>query len=253
MPDEIPRTIDVVLRAVYELALDTSATTKNPADFQHRFFSEMTRVELAMLKAQADVVLPTFRHPLPAMKTYRSLMCGSSMYEDKGNAKLRLRDHDIIEIRYWQCPYKGICKDHEEKVCLRTHSLMEAADLLSPTAFDEIEDLRFSEEGNCIAFVRVHFTGDLREIDAAERVIDERPCLHLTRSEAETFLLRSLLVGAEYACNHLPEVNVRHSLRDLAKRIDEAGLEDKATAEYPFLRRGLKQWRQGKNAFTRHD
>jgi hypothetical protein len=253
VPEEIPRTVEVVMRAVYDLVLEISATTGNPAAFQHRFFKEVTRVELAMLKAKADVALPTFRHPLPAMKTYRSLMCGTSMYEDQGNAKIRLRDHNIIEIRYWQCPYADICKDHEEKVCLRTHSLMEAADLLSPTTFDEIEDLRFSEEGNCIVFVRVNFTGDLREIDAAERVIDERPCIHLTRDEAASFLLRTLMSGAEYACNHLPEVNVRHSLRDLAKRIDEAGLAEKDAAEYPFLRRGLKKWRQGKNAFTRHD
>jgi hypothetical protein len=124
---------------------------------------------------------------------------------------------------------------------------------MSPTKFIEIEDLRFVEEGNCIVFFRVQFTGDIREIDTEDKVIDERPCLHLTREEAETFMLRSMMVGAEYACNHLPEVNVRPALRKLAEGIDRADLEEKYMHEFPFLKRGLRYWHRGKNAFTVHD
>ena len=249
---EIPKPIDLVLRAVYDLVIEESGQTEDSEDFQHRFFKEITRVELAMLKSKADVPLPTFHHPLPAMKTYRSFMCGASIYEGLGDAKLRLRDHDIIEIRYWHCPYASICQEHDEKICLRTHALTEAADLLSPSTFAGIEDLRFSEEGNCSVFCQIMYTGDLRDIATEDKVIDERPCIHLTREEAEAFLLQTFVVGAEYACNHLPEVNVRQTLRDLARRIDDAGIEERHLARYAFLKRGLKYWRQGKNAFIRH-
>lgn len=253
MPDRLPRPIGIVLEASYDLIIDLSKDMDDPEGFQHRFWAHATRVELAMLKGKGDMALPVFHHPLPAMKTYRSFMCGASIYEGLGDAKLRLRDFDTIEIRYWHCPYAVICRERETKVCLRTHSLAEAADLMSPTKFTEIEDLRFVEEGNCIVFFCVQFTGDIREIDAEDRVIDERPCLHLTREEAETFMLRTMMVGTEYACNHLPEVNVRHSLRQMAERIDKVELDEKYMREFPFLKRGLKYWRKGKNAFTAHD
>jgi len=253
MSMDLPRPISVVLEAIYDLVLEISSETDNPAAFQHRFFGEVTRVELAMLKQKGDMVLPVYPHPLPAMKTYRSFMCGASIYDGLGDAKLRLRDYDTIEIRYWKCPYAAICTPREDRICVRTHSLAEAADLMSPSTFNEIEDLFFSEEGNCNVFFRVNFTGDLREIDVEDKVIDERPCLHLTREQAETFLLRTFMAGAEYACNHLPEVNVRHTLRQLARRIEAAELEDEYLHEFPMLKRGLKYWKQGKNAFTRHD
>ena len=253
MEEQLPEPLGVVVRAIYDVVQETSAGTDRPADFQHRFFGHLTRVELAMLKHKADVALPVYPHPLPAMKQYRSFMCGASVYEGLGDAKLRLRDHDTIEIRYWHCPYAPICAEREERICLRTHSLAEAADLLSPTSFIEIEDLHFSEKGNCDVFMRVNFMGDIREIDPEDKVIDERPCLHLTREEAEAFLLRTFLTGAEYACNHMPDVNVRHTLRQLAERIDEVGISDEHLHEYPILERGLRYWRKGKNAFTRHD
>jgi hypothetical protein len=253
MPNMIPEPVRAVLATVYDVVIELGEETKDPGGFHHRFFGELTRVELAMLKKKADMALPVYRHPLPAMKTYRSFMCGASIYDGMGDAKLRLRDYDTFEIRYWHCPYAVICEERTTKICIRTHSLSEAADLMSPTTFNEIEDLRFVEEGNCIVFVRMHFTGDIREIDTEDRVIDERPCLHLTREEAEIFMLRSLMVGTEYACNHLPEVNVRHTLRQIAEGIEKAKLDDKYLHEFPFLKRGLKYWSKGKNAFTRHD
>jgi hypothetical protein len=253
MTKDLPRPIGVLIEAIYDLVLEISNEMDNPTAFQHRFFGELTRVELAMLKQKGDMTLPVYPHPLPAMKTYRSFMCGASIYDGLGDAKLRLRDHDTLEIRYWKCPYARVCASREERICIRTHALAEAADLMSPSTFNEIEDLLFSEEGNCNVFFRVNFTGDLREIAVEDKVIDERPCLHLTREEAETFLLRTFMAGAEYACNHLPEVNVRHTLRQLARRIDEAGLEERHMHEFPMLNRGLKYWRKGKNAFTRHD
>jgi hypothetical protein len=253
MPNRLPLPIRVLLESVYDQVLELGEETSDPPDFHHRFWGHVTRVELAMLKQKGDMTLPVFHHPLPAMKTYRSFMCGASIYGGLGDAKLRLRDYDTVEIRYWRCPYSGICGTRPTKMCMRTHSLTEAADLLSPTKFQEIEDLRFSDEGNCTVFVRVLFTGDLRDIDPADRTIDERPCLHLTREEAETFLLRAIMAGAEYSCEHLPEVNVRHTLRELANRIDKADLEDRYFHEYPMLKRGMVQWRKGRNAFTRHD
>ncbi len=253
MHDTIPEPVRVVLATVYDMVIDLGEETKDPAGFHHRFFGEMTRVELAMLKKKADVALPVYHHPLPAMKTYRSLMCGASIYDGLGDAKLRLRDYDTFEIRYWHCPYSCICKERTTKICIRTHALSEAADLMSPTSFNEIESLEFVEAGNCTVFVRVLFTGDIREIDTEDRVIDERPCLHLTREEAETFMLRTLIVGTEYACNHLPEINVRHTLRQLAKGIEKSELDEKYLQEFPFLKRGLKYWTKGNNAFTRHD
>jgi hypothetical protein len=251
--DNLPEPIGTVLEVVYDLVLEMAADTNNPEVFQHRFFGELTRVELAMLKQKGDMALPMFPHPLPAMKTYRSFMCGASIYDGLGAAKLRLRDHDTREIRYWHCPYANVCSARSENICVRTHSLTEAADLMSPSTFNEIEDLIFSDEGNCDVFVRINFTGDLREIAVEDKVIDERPCMHLTREEAETFLLRSLMAGSEYACSHLPEVNVRHTLRKLAKRIDKAGVDDEHLIEFPMLGRGLKYWRQGRTAFTRGD
>lgn len=253
MSHELPEPIATVLEAIYETEVELSQGAKDPASFHHRFWAEVTKVEIAMLKQRADVTLPVFHHPLPAMKTYRAMMCGASVYEDLGDAKIRLRDHDVIELRYWQCPYAQICGKREQPVCMRTHSLAEAADLMSPATFEAIESMEFSAEGNCIVFVQVQFTGDLREIDVEEKVIDERPCLHLTREEAETFMMRTFMVGAEYACYHLPDVNVRSALRTMAERIDAAGLEDHHLSEFPFLRRGLKQWRKGQNAFTRQD
>lgn len=253
MTTMMPEPIRVLIETVYDTAVELGETTKDPPGFHHRFMGEVTKVEIAMLKQKADVTLPMFHHPLPAMKTYRSFMCGASIYEGLGDAKIRMRDHDTIEVRYWQCPYAVICRDRETKVCMRTHSLAEAADLMSPTTFEEIEDLRFSGEGSCVVFLRVHFMGDLREIDAEDKVIDERPCLHLTREEADTFLLRTFMVGTEYACNHLPEINVRQTLRRIAQGIMEAKLEERYMHEFPFLKRGLRYWSQGKNAFTRAD
>jgi hypothetical protein len=251
--DTLPVPLGAVMGAIYDMVLELSRTTDDPPSFQHRFFAELTRVELAMLKQRADVPFPMFPHPLPALKQYRAFMCGASIYEDMGNAKLRLRDHDTIEIRYWKCPYASICTAHEERICVRTHSLTEASDLMSPARFREIESLHFSEDGNCQVFVQVNFTGDLRDIDPEVKVIDEKPCLHLTREEADTFLIRTLLVGAEYAANHLPEVNVRQTLRDLAGRIQAAGIEERYLVEFPFLKRSLRFWSKGKNAFTRSD
>jgi hypothetical protein len=243
----------VLIEAVYDLVNELAAETKDGADFQHRFWGHLTRVELAMLKGKGDMTLPVFHHPLPAMKTYRSFMCGASIYDGLGDAKLRIRDFDTFEIRYWRCPYCAICGARDPKVCMRSHSLSEAAELLSPVTFEEIEDLNFSEEGNCIAFVRFHYTGDLREISQAERTIDERPCLHLTREEAETFLLRAIMAGAEYSCVHLPEVNTKKALRQMAEAMDSAELTTEDLHEFPMLKRGLAKWRKGANAFVQND
>ncbi len=252
MPERLPRPIGVLIEAVYDLVIELGEVTKDPEEFQHRFWGHLTRVELAMLKGKGDMTLPVFHHPLPAMKTYRSFMCGASIYEGLGDAKLRIRDFDTFEIRYWQCPYYPICDARVPKVCIRSHSLSEAAELLSPVTFEEIEDLQFSGEGNCIAFVRFHYTGDLREISQEDKTIDERPCMHLTREEAETFLLRAIMAGTEYSCVHLPEVNTRSALRQMAASIDAAELEPQAFHEFPMLKRGLGYWRKGKNAFIQH-
>ncbi len=252
MPERLPRPIGTVLEATYRLVIELGDTIPDPEGFAHRFWGNVTRVELAMLKGKGDMTLPVFHHPLPAMKTYRSFMCGASIYEGLGDAKLRIRDFDTFEIRYWQCPYNEICGSTPKVVCMRSHALSEAAELLSPTTFEEIEDLEFSEEGNCIAFVRFHFTGDLRDISQEDRTIDERPCLHLTREEAETFLLRAIMAGSEYSCVHLPEVNTSHALRTMAEHIDAAKLDDAAMREFPMLKRGLGFWRKGKNAFIQH-
>jgi hypothetical protein len=253
MPHRLPRPIAVLLEAVYDQVIKLGDGTSDPEGFQHRFWGHVTRVELAMLKGKGDMVLPVFHHPLPAMKTYRSFMCGASIYEGLGDAKLRIRDFDTFEVRYWHCPYSNLCGSRKVIVCMRSHSLSEAAELLSPVTFEEIEDLQFSDEGNCKAFVRFHFTGDLREISQEDRTIDERPCLHLTREEAETFLLRTIMAGAEYSCVHLPEINTRRSLREMAEFIDSAELEDRFFREYPMLKRGLGHWRKGKNAFIQND
>jgi hypothetical protein len=234
LPERLPRPIGVLIGAVYDLVNELGEATDDPEGFQHRFWGHLTRVELAMLKGKGDMVLPVFHHPLPAMKTYRSFMCGASIYEGLGDAKLRIRDFDTFEI------------------CVRSHSLSEAAELLSPVTFEEIEDLQFSEEGNCIAFVRFHYTGDLREISQEDKTIDERPCMHLTREEAETFLLRAIMAGAEYSCTHLPEVNTRQALRKMAEVIDAAKLEQEDLLEFPMLKRGLGYWRKGKNAFIQN-
>ncbi len=253
MPDRLPRPIGVVIEASYDLITDLSRDLDDPEGFQHRFWAQVTRVELAMLKGKGDMSLPVFHHPLPAMKTYRSFMCGASIYEGLGDAKLRIGDFDTFELRFWHCPYCDICGSRETMICMRAHSLSEAAELLSPVTFEEIEDLRFSEEGNCIALVRFHFTGDLREISQADRTIDERPCMHLTREEAETFLLRTIMAGTEYSCVHLPEVNTRKALRWMAERIDGADLPEDSFHEFPMLKWGLGFWRKGKNAFIQHD
>lgn len=251
-PDRLPRPIRVIIETVYDTILRLGEGTRDPEGFQHRFWGHLTRVELAMLKGKGDMVLPVFHHPLPAMKTYRSFMCGASIYEGLGDAKLRIRDFDTFEIRYWQCPYNEICASRETVICMRSHSLSEAAELLSPVTFVEIEDLQFSEEGNCIAFIRFHYTGDLREIAQEDKAIDERPCMHLTREEAETFLLRVIMAGAEYSCTHMPEVNTKSALRDMAEAIDAAGLTPDELHEFPMLRTGLGYWRKGKNAFIQH-
>ena len=252
MPERLPEPIGALIEAVYDLVIELGEDAKDTEDLHHRFWGQVTRVELAMLKGKGDMVLPVFHHPLPAMKTYRSFMCGASIYEGLGDAKLRIRDFDTFEIRYWHCPYRAICGSREPKVCMRSHSLSEAAELLSPVTFEEIEDLRFSEEGNCIAFVRFHYTGDLREISQEDKTIDERPCMHLTREEAETFLLRAIMAGAEYSCVHMPEVNTRHALRQMAESIDAVELEPHHFHEFPMLKRGLGKWRKGKNAFIQH-
>jgi hypothetical protein len=249
----LPKPIGILLEAVYDQIIELGNTTEDPEGFYHRFWGHLTRVELAMLKGKGDMVLPVFHHPLPAMKTYRSFMCGASIYDGLGDAKLRIRDFDTFEIRYWHCPYSKICGSRNAALCIRSHSLSEAAELLSPVTFEEIEDLQFSEEGNCIAFVRFHFTGDLREISQEDRTIDERPCLHLTREEAETFLLRSIMAGAEYSCVHLPEVNTRRALREMAEVMDSTEIEEHYFHEFPMLKRGLCHWRKGKNAFIQHD
>jgi hypothetical protein len=243
----------VLIEAVYDLVIELGEEAKDAEDFQHRFWGHLTRVELAMLKGKGDMTLPVFHHPLPAMKTYRSFMCGASIYEGLGDAKLRIRDFDTFEVRYWQCPYCAICGAREPKVCMRSHSLSEAAELLSPVTFEEIEGLQFSEEGNCIAFVRFHYTGDLREISQEDKTIDERPCMHLTREEAETFLLRAIMAGAEYSCVHLPEVNTKRALRQMAEVIDAAKLTREELREFPMLKRGLSKWRKGANAFVQNE
>jgi len=253
VPNGIPRPIGVVLKAAYGLVIELSNGTDDPEGFQHRFWGHVTRVVLAMLKGKGDMTLPVFHHPLPAMKTYRSFMCGASIYEGLGDAKLRIRDFDTFEFRFWQCPYAEICGSGPKVMCMRSHAISEAADLLSPTTFEEIEDLQFSEEGNCTAFVRFHFTGDLRDISQEDRTIDERPCLHLTREEAETFLLRTIMAGSEYSCVHMPEVNTRQALRRMAEVIDAAELGEAAFHEFPMLKRGLSYWKKGKNAFIQPD
>ena len=63
MHDTIPEPVRVVLSTVYDLVIDLGEKTKDPAGFHHRFFGEMTRVELAMLKKKADVALPVYHHP----------------------------------------------------------------------------------------------------------------------------------------------------------------------------------------------
>jgi hypothetical protein len=253
VPDRLPTPIAVVLAAVYDQVIELGEGTTDPEDFHHRFWGHLTRVELAMLKGKGDMVIPVYHHPLPAMKTYRSFMCGASIYEGLGDAKLRIRDFDTFEIRYWKCPYSELCGSRKTVSCMRSHSLSEAAELLSPVTFEEIEDLQFSEAGNCKAFVRFHFTGDLRDISQEDRTIDERPCLHLTREEAETFLLRTIMAGAEYSCVHLPEVNTRRALRDIADSIDKVDLEERYFHEFPMLKRGLAHWRKGKNAFVQQE
>jgi hypothetical protein len=244
--------LGVVLGAVYDIIIKLSEGVERPPKFQHDFLGHVTRVEMAMLREQGDLSIVSYPHPLPAMRKYRSFMCGAHVYDQMGNAKIRIRDFDVMEIRYWHCPYRVLCASRDTKVCLRTHSMAEAAELMSPVEFEAIESLEFSEEGNCLAFLEVRYTGDLREIDVEDKVVDEKPCIHFTHAEAETFLMRTFLVGAEYACKEMPGIRFKSTLREMAKRMAAAEDEDTAT-KHPFLRIALGKWKDGESAFIRAD
>ncbi len=244
--------LGTVIGAVYDTILEQSEGVESPPRFQHDFLGHMTRVEIAMLREQGDLSIKSYPHPLPAMRKYRSFMCGAHVYDEMGNAKIRIRDFDVMEIRYWHCPYRVLCASRDPKVCMRTHSMAEAGELMSPVEFEAIESLEFSEEGNCLAFLEVRYTGDLREIDVEDKVVDEKPCIRFTHTEAETFLMRTFLVGAEYACKEMLGRRFGPTLREMAERMAAAEGEDTAV-RHPFLRIALGRWKDGKSAFVRAD
>jgi hypothetical protein len=202
-----------------------------------------------MLRERSEEEMPTFRHPLQAMKSYRAFMCDARVYDEIGNAKVRMDRPDLIEIRYWQCRYAGICVARERRICLRTHSLTEAAELMSPTTFKRVQRLEFSPEGNCVVDVEVEFKGDFH-LEPEERVVERHLCTHLTREEADDFFVRAFLVGSEYAANHTPGVDRARALTGLALRLRRAGVHRGPLGEHKVLLAAMKAWRTGDNAFV---
>ena len=242
-----------VVEAVYDEVLALTDDSEEGRSLQHRFYGELTRVEVAMLRERSSRALPTFRHPLPAMRAYRAFMCDARVYDEIGNAKIRVRDRDLLEVRYWHCRYGRVCAARERRICMRTHSLTEAAELMSPATFKRIEELDFSEEGNCMLLVRMGFEGDLRDIEPEEKVVEQHMCDHLTREEADEFFLRSFMVGAEYAVNHTGELKVEKVLPDLARRLRNAGVTRGPLAKSKVMRAALAAWQKGQNAFVKPD
>jgi hypothetical protein len=240
-----------LVEAVYDTVLELTTDDEEGRAAQHRFFRELTRVEVAMLRERSDSEMPTFRHPVQAMKSYRAFMCDAGVYDEIGNAKIRMERPDLIEIRFWQCRYAGICATRERRLCLRTHSLTEAAELMSPTTFKRIERLEFSPEGNCVVDVSVEFKGDHR-LEPEERVGVRHLCSHLTREEADEFFVCAFLVGSEYAANHTPEVDRAQTLTGLALRLKRSGVHKGPLGEHKVVRTALKAWKMGNNAFV-HD
>lgn len=238
-----------VVEAVYDTVLELTADDEDGRAAQHRFFGELTRVEVAMLRERSDEEMPTFRHPLQAMKSYRAFMCDARVYDEIGNAKIRMESADLIEIRYWQCRYVAICSSRERRLCIRTHSLTEAAELMSPTTFKRIQKLEFSPEGNCVVDVEVEFQGDFH-LEPEERVVERHLCEHLTREEADDFFVRAFVVGSEYAVNHTPGMNRIRALTGLAQRLRRTGVHKGPLGEHKVVRAALKAWKTGDNAFV---
>ncbi len=245
--------IMAVVEAVYDQVLALTDDSDEGRSLQHRFYAELTRVEVAMLRERSARTLPTYRHPLPAMRIYRTFMCDARAYDEIGNAKIRVRDRDLLEIRYWHCRYARVCAARERRICMRTHSLTEAAELMSPATFQRIEELDFSEEGNCALLVRMGFEGDLRDIEPDEKVVGEHLCEHLTRDEADEFFLRSFLVGAEYAINHIGDLKRDKVLPDLARRLRNAGVTKGPLGKSKVMKAALAAWQKGGNAFVKPD
>jgi hypothetical protein len=242
-----------VVEAVYDLTLAISEDSEKGARLQHDFWGEVTRVEVALLQERTGRQLPVYRHPLPAMRTYRAFMCDAKVYDEIGNAKIRVKDRDVIELRYWHCRYARVCAARERKVCLRTHSLAEAAELMSPTTFRRIDSLDFSEEGNCVVQLRVDFQGDLRAIEPEEKIVDESLHCHLGREVADELFLKTMLVGSEYAITHVPGIRPKQTLTDLARRLRRGGAMKGPLAKSAVLKAALEMWESGENAFVKQN
>jgi len=242
-----------VVEAIYDQVLAITEDSDAGAAMQHAFFGELTRVEVAMLRERTDRPLPVYGHPLPAMRTYRAFMCDAKVYDEIGNAKIRMKDRDIIEIRYWHCRYARVCAARDRRICMRTHSLAEAAELMSPTAFRRIDRLDFSEEGNCAILLSVAFDGDLRAIEPEEKIVDESLYCHLSRDEADELFLKTFLVGAEYAVNHVSGLKPKQTLTDLARRLKRMGVAKGALAKNAVLRLAMDRWEKGESAFVKQN
>jgi len=242
-----------VVEAVYDEVLAITQESDAGAAMQHDFFGELTRVEVAMLRQRTDRPLPTYTHPLPAMRTYRAFMCDAKVYDEIGNAKIRMWGADVIEIRYWHCRYARVCAARDRRICMRTHSLAEAAELMSPTTFRRIDQLEFSEEGNCVVLLRVGFEGDLRAIEPEEKIVDESLYCHLSREEADEFFLKTFLVGAEYAVGHVTGLKPRQTLTDLARRLKRMGVTRGVLAKSAVLKLAMDRWQRGENAFVKQN
>jgi hypothetical protein len=136
---------------------------------------------------------------------------------------------------------------------MRTHSLAEAAELMSPTAFRRIDRLDFSEEGNCAILLSVAFDGDLRAIEPEEKIVDESLYCHLSRDEADEFFLKTFLVGAEYAVNHVSGLKPKQTLMDLARRLKRMGVAKGALAKNAELKLALDRRQRGESAFVKQN
>ncbi|MEW5759737.1 MAG: hypothetical protein AB1779_03105 [Candidatus Thermoplasmatota archaeon] len=146
-----------LIGAWYEILADD----KNE-EVRKEFVYEVGRVELETLADKYGIVLPTYNHPLNAIKRFRELMCNAGVYTAIGDIKPRIIEKNKIQIRTWKCPYIFKCSSSIEKICIRGYSICYAIDTFSSSKFKSIKILDVGKE--CKIEIEVEYSGDLLKV-----------------------------------------------------------------------------------------
>lgn len=180
----------------YDIVVEEASKTENPTSFYIKFFREIFKTEIEILKEDYGIEVSGVHHPITAIKKYRILNVKSHEYRFIDEIKPVEVGDGYIQLKQWKCRYLHNCIKHKNPLCIRGIAQGLAIDEFSDGNFTGIH-VDFDIEGNCEITLNVDYDADLKEIPQEERVLEDDIYRVLTLDDHMTLSINMWVKGIE--------------------------------------------------------